>query len=76
MASTPLRRTFFFLVDGARVDVFEDLLRRGELPNVSRYLVEPGDAVLVDDPGYFNFHTVVRVQGGRLVPVPVTPVVG
>lgn len=42
MACTPLRRTFFFLVDGARVDVFADLLRRGDLPNVSRYLVEPG----------------------------------
>ena len=37
-----LRRTFFFLVDGARVDVFQELLERGDLPNVSRYLVEPG----------------------------------
>ncbi|WP_374384932.1 PLP-dependent aminotransferase family protein [Dongia sp.] len=40
---------------------------------ICRYLIEPGDAVLVDDPGYFNFHTVVRAQGGRLLTVPMTP---
>src|SRR5215510_4589960 len=39
---TPYDRAFFFLLDGARVDVFHDLLARGELPNVSRYLSEPG----------------------------------
>lgn len=39
---------------------------------VCRYLVEPGDAVLVDDPGYFNFHAAVRAQRGRLLPVPMT----
>jgi hypothetical protein len=36
------RRAFFFLLDGARVDLFEEFLKRGELPNISRYLVEPG----------------------------------
>jgi hypothetical protein len=35
-------RAFFFLLDGARVDIFEELLARGELPNLARYLVEPG----------------------------------
>lgn len=35
-------RAFFFLLDGARVDVFEELLRAGDLPNISRYMVEPG----------------------------------
>lgn len=42
MRQAPFRRAFFFLVDGARVDVFEDLLKKGEMPHVSRYLVEPG----------------------------------
>jgi hypothetical protein len=35
-------RAFFFLLDGARVDLFSELLERGDLPNLSRYLVEPG----------------------------------
>jgi hypothetical protein len=36
------QRAFFFLLDGARIDLFRALLDAGELPNVSRYLVEPG----------------------------------
>lgn len=40
--SHPYRRAFFFLLDGARYDLFEELLAAGELPNVARYLVEPG----------------------------------
>lgn len=39
---------------------------------VCRYLIEPGDAVLVDDPGYFNFHAAVRAQRGTLLSVPMT----
>jgi DNA-binding transcriptional MocR family regulator len=39
---------------------------------VCRYLIEPDDAVLVDDPGYFNFHAAVRAQRGKLLPVPMT----
>lgn len=40
---------------------------------VCRYLIEPNDAVLVDDPGYFNFHAAVRAQRGRLLSVPMSP---
>jgi hypothetical protein len=36
------RRAFFFLLDGARTDQFEALLAAGDLPNIARYLVEPG----------------------------------
>jgi hypothetical protein len=36
------RRAFFFLLDGAREDIFSELLERGDLPNLARYLVEPG----------------------------------
>jgi hypothetical protein len=40
--SAKFLRAFFFLLDGARIDVFQELLARGELPNISRYLIEPG----------------------------------
>jgi hypothetical protein len=32
----------FVLIDGARPDVFADLLDRGALPNIARHVVEPG----------------------------------
>lgn len=37
-----------------------------------RLLVEPGQTVLVDDPGYFNFHALLRAHRVRVVGVPVT----
>ncbi|MGH7607698.1 MAG: alkaline phosphatase family protein, partial [Gemmatimonadales bacterium] len=36
------RRVVFVLVDGARPDVFRELLDRGELPHIARWVVEPG----------------------------------
>src|SRR6195256_1651051 len=36
------RRVVFVLVDGARHDVLRDLLDRGDLPNLSRLVIEPG----------------------------------
>lgn len=38
-----------------------------------RYLVEPGDTVLVDDPCYFNFHAMLRAHRVNLVSVAYTP---
>jgi predicted AlkP superfamily pyrophosphatase or phosphodiesterase len=32
----------FIMADGARADAFSDLLEAGDLPNIRRYLVEPG----------------------------------
>jgi DNA-binding transcriptional MocR family regulator len=40
---------------------------------VCRFLIEPGDVVLVDDPSYFNFHTLLRAHRARIVGVPYTP---
>ncbi|HLJ71785.1 MAG TPA: PLP-dependent aminotransferase family protein [Roseiarcus sp.] len=40
---------------------------------VCRFLIEPGDAVLVDDPCYFNFHALLRAHRARIVGVPMTP---
>ena len=42
MSSAPFQACILFLVDGARPDVLDDLMKRGELPNISRYIVEPG----------------------------------
>jgi len=38
-----------------------------------RFLIEPGDTVLVDDPCYFNFHALLRAHRARVVSVPYTP---
>ncbi len=40
---------------------------------VCRLLIEPGDAVLVDDPCYFNFHALLRAHRARIVGVPYGP---
>jgi DNA-binding transcriptional MocR family regulator len=39
-----------------------------------RFLIEPGDAVLVDDPCYFNFHALLRAHRAKVVGVPYTPI--
>ncbi|MGK9165412.1 PLP-dependent aminotransferase family protein [Inquilinus limosus] len=40
---------------------------------IGRFLLEPGDAVLVDDPCYFNFLGVLRAHRAKGVGVPRTP---
>ncbi|WP_119157649.1 PLP-dependent aminotransferase family protein [Caldimonas tepidiphila] len=40
---------------------------------VCRFLIEPGDAVLVDDPCYFNFLALLRAHRARIIAVPHTP---
>src|SRR5574337_733107 len=40
---------------------------------VCRFLLGPGDTVVVDDPCYFNFHTLLRACRARTVAVPMTP---
>jgi DNA-binding transcriptional MocR family regulator len=37
---------------------------------VIRYLLAPGDAVLVDDPGYYNLFGHLKLAGARLLAVP------
>jgi DNA-binding transcriptional MocR family regulator len=40
---------------------------------ICRFLLRPGDTVLVDDPCYFNFQALLRAQPVRIVGVPYTP---
>jgi len=40
---------------------------------ICRFLLRPGDTVLVDDPCYFNFRALLRAHQVRLVSVPYTP---
>lgn len=40
---------------------------------VCRFLLRPGDTVLVDDPCYFNFQAILRTHPVRVVGVPYTP---
>ncbi len=37
------RSCIFIMADGARDDIFSELLKRGDLPNISKYVVEKGD---------------------------------
>jgi DNA-binding transcriptional MocR family regulator len=40
---------------------------------VCRFLLEPGDTVLVDDPCYFNFHALLKAHRAKVVGIPYTP---
>ena len=40
---------------------------------VCRFLIEPGDTVLVDDPCYFNLLSLLRAHRAKIVAVPMTP---
>jgi len=40
---------------------------------ICRFLLRPGEAVLVDDPCYFNFRALLRAHQVRIVGVPYTP---
>ncbi len=40
---------------------------------ICRLLLRPGDAVLVDDPCYFNFQALLRAHQVRMIGVPFTP---
>jgi DNA-binding transcriptional MocR family regulator len=40
---------------------------------VCRYLLQPGDTVVLDDPCYFNFQALLRAHRVKIVGVPYTP---
>ncbi len=61
---------------GIAADPSQIVLTQGAmhaLDIVFRYLVKPGDCVFVDDPGYWNLFSMLRLQGINLIGVPRTP---
>lgn len=40
---------------------------------ICRFLLKPGDTVLVDDPCYFNFHALLKAHQVKTIGVPYTP---
>lgn len=62
--------------DGLAIDPEQILITPSgsqALDLVCRFLLRPGDAVLVDDPCYFNFQALLQAHGVRIVSVPYTP---
>jgi len=62
--------------DGLAIDPEQILLTPSgsqAIDLVSRFLLKPGDTVLVDDPCYFNFQALLQAHRVRIVGVPYTP---
>jgi DNA-binding transcriptional MocR family regulator len=74
----PLRQVLARRLAPVGVDAAPDRIMLTEsgtqaLDLACRFLVDPGDTVLVDDPCYFNFHALLRAHRVRIVSVPYTP---
>ena len=74
----PLREHLALMLAGLGIsaDPGQILLTHGTsqaLELVIRYLLRPGDAVLVDDPGYYNMFGNLRLQGVEMLAVPRHP---
>lgn len=42
------------------------------LAQMFRCIINPGDAILIPDPGYASYQEQIKVVGGRAVPIPLT----
>src|SRR6266566_2710663 len=74
----PLREHLVLLLAelGITAHAGQVLLTQGTsqaLELVIRYLLKPGDAALVDDPGYYNMFGNLRLQGVEMLAVPRNP---
>ncbi|MGP0089766.1 MAG: PLP-dependent aminotransferase family protein [Xanthobacteraceae bacterium] len=74
----PLREHFALMLAGLGITAHagQILLTQGTsqaLELVIRYLLKPGDAALVDDPGYYNMFGNLRLQGVEMLAVPRNP---
>ncbi len=76
--SLALRRTLMarFADEGLEVSPEQVLLTMSgtqAIDLICRFLLRPGDTVLIDDPCYFNFRALLRAHQVKLVSVPYTP---
>lgn len=74
----PLRRLIARRLSGQGVEAAPDQVLLTDsgthaIDLVLRFLVEPGDTVMIDDPCYFNFQALLRAHRVRAVGVPFTP---
>ena len=74
----PLREQLALMLDGHGISAHPSqiLLTQGAsqaLELVIGLLLKPGDAALVDDPGYFNLFGNLRLKGVRMLAVPGPP---
>jgi len=74
----PLRRLLARRLGDQDIDVSPDQVLLTDsgihaIDLICRFLIEPGDVVIVDDPCYFNFHTLLRAHRARIIGVPYTP---
>jgi DNA-binding transcriptional MocR family regulator len=74
----PLREHLAIMLAGIGISAHpgQILLTQGTsqaLGLVMRYLLKPGDAALVDDPGYYNMFGDLRLQGVEMLAVPRNP---
>lgn len=75
--SLALRRILMarFADDGIEVSADQLLLTASgtqAIDLICRFLLRPGDTVLVDDPCYFNFRALLRAHQAKIVSVPYT----
>lgn len=73
-----LRRLLFqhFAGEGLDVDLDQILLTSSgtqALDLICRFLLRPGDTVLLDDPCYFNFQALLKAHEVQVIGVPYTP---
>ncbi len=74
----PLRQLLARRMEGHGIDVSPEQIMLTEsgtqaIDLLCRFLIEPGDTVVVDDPCYFNFHALLRAHRAKVVSVPYTP---
>lgn len=74
----PLRRHLADRLDARGIEAGPDRILLTDsgtqaIDLVCRFLLQPGDTVLLDDPCYFNFQAILRAHRAQVVGVPYTP---
>lgn len=74
----PLRQFLSRRLAGSGIEVTPEQIMLTEsgtqaIDLICRFLLEPGDTVLLDDPCYFNFHALLKAHRAQAVGVPYTP---